>query len=187
MPRRRLPKKREILPDPVYGSVVVAKFINRVMLDGKKSVAEAVVYGAFDKLVERHKKTPIKFESDDQPNDDGSLDQMIDTSDTEGVIEFVLKVFNRALSNVRPMVEVRSRRVGGATYQIPMEVRPARQLSLSMRWIVQSAQSRDGKGMVDKLVSELIDACEGRGGAVTLKRNTHRMADANKAFAHYRW
>jgi small subunit ribosomal protein S7 len=145
-----------VLPDPVFGSLLAKKFINRLMKDGKKSVAEAVFYKAVDILAEK---------SQDEP----------------------LKAFERALSNVRPHMEVKPRRVGGATYQVPMEVRPERQMTLAIRWMISNARKRGEKGMVAKLTGELLDAYNNRGGAVKKREDTHRMADANKAFAHYRW
>ncbi len=156
MPRRREVKKREILPDPKYNSKLVAKFINHVMRKGKKSVAERIVYGAFDVLAQRTNKDP-------------------------------LEVFHQALDNVRPVIEVKSRRVGGATYQVPVEVRPERRDTLAMRWIVAYAKQRSEKTMINKLAGELLDASQNRGGAVKKREDTHRMAEANKAFAHYRW
>ena len=156
MARRRVAAKRTILPDPKFKSEVVAKFINMVMLDGKKSVAEKVVYGALDSVVERTK---------------GEALEMLD----------------KALENVRPVVEVKSRRVGGATYQVPVEVRPNRRNTLAMRWIIDAARGRNEKGMQARLAGELGDASENRGSAVKKREDTHRMAEANKAFAHYRW
>ena len=158
MSRRRLAAKREILPDPLYHSVLVSKFINRVMQCGKKSIAEKIVYGAFDKLQE------VK------PSNDNVVD-----------------LFDKALNNVRPSVEVKSRRVGGATYQVPMEVRPARQTALAMRWLVESAQKRSEKTMALRLAAELNDALDNRGTAVKKREDIHRMAKANQAFAHFRW
>lgn len=156
MPRRREVKKRDILPDPKYNSKLVAKFINHVMRKGKKSVAERIVYGAFDLIRQRTGKDP-------------------------------LEVFHQALENVRPIAEVKSRRVGGATYQVPVEVRPERQNTLAMRWIVAYAKLRSEHTMIQKLAGELLDAAQNRGGAVKKREDTHRMAEANKAFAHYRW
>ncbi|SFN11648.1 30S ribosomal protein S7 [Thermodesulforhabdus norvegica] len=156
MPRRREVKKRDILPDPKYNSKLVAKFINHVMRKGKKSLAERIVYGAFDLINQRTGKDP-------------------------------LEVFHQALENVRPIVEVKSRRVGGATYQVPVEVRPDRQNTLAMRWIVAYAKLRSERTMIQKLAGELLDAAQNRGGAVKKREDTHRMAEANKAFAHYRW
>ena len=156
MPRRREVPKREILPDPKYGNLDLAKFINIVMKDGKKSVAEKILYGAIDQIEEKQK--------------------------TDG-----LEVLEKALENVRPMVEVKSRRVGGATYQVPVEVRPVRQKTLAMRWLVEAARKRGEKSMAFKLAGELMDAAENRGTAVKKREDTHRMAEANKAFAHYRW
>lgn len=144
------------MPDPKYNSKLVAKFINHVMRKGKKSLAERIVYGAFDLINQRTGKDP-------------------------------LEVFHQALENVRPIVEVKSRRVGGATYQVPVEVRPDRQNTLAMRWIVAYAKLRSERTMIQKLAGELLDAAQNRGGAVKKREDTHRMAEANKAFAHYRW
>jgi len=156
MPRRREVPKREILPDPIYGSVDVAKFMNIVMRSGKKAVAERIVYGAFDHIEEKTGKEP-------------------------------LEVFNTAISNIRPVVEVKSRRVGGANYQVPVEVRPVRRTALAMRWLREAATNRSEKTMVLRLANELLDAEEGRGGAMRKREDTHRMAEANKAFSHFRW
>lgn len=156
MARRRVAAKRTILPDPKYRDDTVAKFINMVMLHGKKSVAEQIVYGAMDQVVEKLKGEPIEL-------------------------------LTKALDNVRPMVEVKSRRVGGATYQVPVEVRASRRTTLAMRWIVDSARKRSEKSMQKRLAAELIDATEKKGSAVKKREDVHRMADANKAFAHYRW
>ncbi|MEE2776846.1 MAG: 30S ribosomal protein S7 [Acidobacteriota bacterium] len=156
MPRRREVPKREILPDPLYQSQLVTRFINVIMRDGKKTVAERILYDALSIVRER---------IDDDP----------------------LKVFKRAVDNVKPSVEVKSRRVGGSTYQVPVEVRPGRRLALSMRWIIQNAKRRGERTMRQKLAGELMDAAESRGSAIKKKEDTHRMADANKAFAHYRW
>ena len=156
MPRRRVAAKREILPDPKFGNITLAKFMNHVMVSGKKSVAERIVYGALDIVEERLKKSPVE-------------------------------VFEEALDNVAPLVEVKSRRVGGATYQVPVEVRPSRRNALAMRWLVDSARSRSEKSMAARLAGELMDAADGRGSAVKKREDTHRMAEANKAFAHYRY
>ena len=156
MPRRREVPKREILPDPKYGDQTLAKFINVLMVDGKKSVAESIIYGALDVINDRKKKNPMD-------------------------------VFNEALDNVRPVVEVKSRRVGGATYQVPVEVRPSRRTALAMRWVVDSARKRNEKSMTARLASELLEASENRGGAVKKREDVHRMAEANKAFSHYRF
>jgi len=157
MPRRREVPKREILPDPKYGEQTVAKFVNVIMRDGKKSIAERILYGALDIIGGRVRgETP-------------------------------LAVFNRALDNARPMVEVKSRRVGGATYQVPHEVRPQRRTALAMRWLVEAARKRGEKSMTARLAGELLDAAENRGGAARKREETHRMAEANKAFAHYRY
>ena len=156
MPRRRVIAKREILPDPKFHNQTVAKFINHVMVSGKKAVAERIVYGALDRIVERDSNDPVE-------------------------------VFERALDAVAPMVEVKSRRVGGATYQVPVEVRPSRRNALAMRWLVECARGRSEKSMAARLAGELMDAAEGRGTAVKRKEDTHRMADANKMFSHYRY
>ena len=156
MPRRRVIAKREILPDPKYHNQTLAKFINHVMVSGKKSVAERIVYGALDQIEERDRSDPVE-------------------------------VFEKALEAVAPFVEVKSRRVGGATYQVPVEVRASRRTALAMRWLVDSARSRGEKSMAGRLAGELMDAAEGRGSAVRKREDTHRMADANKAFSHYRF
>ena len=157
MPRRRVIAKRELAADPIYSSTLVSKFINTVMSGGKRSTAERILYQSFDIIKER---------SGDDP----------------------LKVFKKALDNVKPSLEVKSRRVGGSNYQVPIEVNPNRRLSLSIRWLVSQARSRgDGKTMQEKLANELLDASNLRGGAVKKREDTHRMAEANKAFAHYRW
>ena len=156
MARRREIPKREILPDPIYNSQLLTKFVNVVMVDGKKTVAERILYDALEMIRER---------TDDDP----------------------MKVFKRAIDNVKPVVEVKSRRVGGSTYQVPIEVRPSRRLALSMRWLIQSAARRGEKTMRQRLANELMEAAENRGTAIKKKEDTHRMAEANKAFAHYRW
>lgn len=156
MARRRVAARREILPDPKFGSLTLAKFINMVMVDGKKSVAERVLYGALDQIAEKKDGDPLE-----------SLEL--------------------ALENVRPVVEVKSRRVGGATYQVPVEVRPLRRNALAMRWSIEAARKRSEKSMADRLAGELMDASDSRGTAVKKKEDTHRMAEANKAFSHYRW
>ena len=156
MPRRREVPKRTILPDPKFGDQTVAKFINVMMLDGKKAIAERIIYGALDIVGERGAEKP-------------------------------LDVFYEALDNIRPVVEVKSRRVGGATYQVPVEVRPSRRNALAMRWLVDSARSRNEKSMTQRLAGELMDAAEKRGGAARKKDEVHRMAEANKAFSHYRF
>ncbi len=156
MPRRRVAQKREVLPDPKFGSMQVTKFVNMVMVDGKKSVAEHIIYGALDKLTQKSGGDP-------------------------------LELLEQALENVRPLVEVKSRRVGGATYQVPVEVRAKRRDSLAMRWLIDAARKRSEKSMDQRLAGELIDAVDSKGSAVKKKEDTHRMAEANKAFAHYRW
>ncbi|AVJ30731.1 30S ribosomal protein S7 [Achromobacter spanius] len=156
MPRRREVPKREILPDPKFGSVELAKFMNVVMLDGKKAVAERIVYGALEQVSTKTGKEPIE-------------------------------VFSLAINNIKPIVEVKSRRVGGANYQVPVEVRPVRRLALAMRWLREAAKKRGEKSMDLRLAGELIDASEGRGAAMKKREDTHKMAEANKAFSHFRW
>ncbi len=156
MSRRHAAVKREVLPDAQYGSLVLTKFMNSLMLDGKKSAAERIVYGALDIIKDKTSQEPLKF-------------------------------FQDAMDNVKPMIEVRSRRVGGATYQVPMEVRTTRQQALAIRWLISAARKRREKTMRDRVAHELMDAAAGRGGAVTQRENTHKMAEANKAFSHYRW
>ena len=156
MPRRRVIARRQVLPDPKFGSDLLAKFINMLMEDGKKSVAERIIYGALDQVGEKKGGEPLEM-----------LDQ--------------------ALENVRPAVEVKSRRVGGATYQVPVEVRPTRRNSLAMRWLIDAARKRSEKSMALRLAGELMDAADSRGTAVKKKEDVHRMAEANKAFSHYRW
>ncbi|GAA5237082.1 30S ribosomal protein S7 [Verticiella sediminum] len=156
MPRRREVPKREILPDPKFGNVELAKFMNVVMLSGKKAVAERIVYGALDQIQTKTGKEPVE-------------------------------VFSAAINNVKPLVEVKSRRVGGANYQVPVEVRPVRRLALAMRWVREAAKKRGEKSMDLRLAGELMDAAEGRGGAMKKREDTHKMAEANKAFSHFRW
>ena len=159
MSRRTQAPKRTILPDPKYGSELLAKFMNMIMNDGKKSVAERIIYGALDRISEKQAQA-----------DDKSLE-----------------VLEQALENVKPVVEVKSRRVGGATYQVPIEVRPARRQTLAMRWVIEAARKRSEKSMAYRLAHELMEAADNRGTAVKKKEDTHRMAEANKAFSHYRW
>jgi small subunit ribosomal protein S7 len=156
MPRRRVAAERDILPDPKFGNITLAKFMNHVMVSGKKSVAERIVYGALDIVEERLKKSPVE-------------------------------VFEEALEHVAPLVEVKSRRVGGATYQVPVEVRPSRRTALAMRWLVDYARARGEKSMAQRLAGELIDASQSKGGAVKKREDVHRMAEANKAFSHFRF
>ena len=156
MPRRRVVAKREVLPDPKYGNATLAKFMNHVMVSGKKSLAERIVYGALALVEERTRKDPVE-------------------------------AFNAALENIAPMVEVKSRRVGGATYQVPVEVRPSRRQALSMRWLVEYSRQRGEKSMAQRLAGEILDASQSKGGAVKKREDVHRMAEANKAFSHYRF
>lgn len=156
MSRRHSAEKREINPDPKFGDLIVTKFMNAVMYDGKKSVAETIVYGALDQVQDKTKQEPVA-------------------------------VFHQALENVAPHVEVRSRRVGGATYQVPVDVRPERRQALAIRWLITAARNRNETTMVDRLSGELMDAANNRGTAVKKREDTHKMAEANRAFAHYRW
>jgi small subunit ribosomal protein S7 len=156
MPRRRVAARREALPDPKFGSELIARFVNMLMIDGKKSTAEGIIYGA--------------------------LEQVSQKKGGDGI-----SLMEQALDNVRPLVEVKSRRVGGATYQVPVEVRAVRRNSLAMRWIIDSARKRSEKSMAQRLAGELMDAADSRGAAVKKREDTHRMAEANKAFSHYRW
>jgi small subunit ribosomal protein S7 len=156
MPRRRVAARRQVLPDPKHGSELLTKFINMMMEDGKKSVAERIIYRALDQVVDKKGGKPVEL-------------------------------LEQAMENVRPAVEVKSRRVGGATYQVPIEVRPARRNSLAMRWLIDAARKRSEKSMAQRLAGELMDAADSRGSAVKKKEDTHRMAEANKAFSHYRW
>jgi small subunit ribosomal protein S7 len=156
MPRRRVAAKRQILPDPKYKDKLVAKFINKIMWEGKKSKAESIVYRCFDSIEKKTKTDP-------------------------------LKVFRTALDNIKPVIETKSRRVGGATYQVPVEVRPDRKMSLAMRWLISYSRERKEHSMEERIAAELIDAANNRGAAVKKKEDTHKMAEANKAFAHYRW
>lgn len=156
MPRKGSVPKRTVLPDPLYGSVVVTKLINQIMLDGKKSIAEGICYKAFDQIQEKTKRNP-------------------------------LEVFNEAMANVMPVLEVKARRVGGANYQVPIEVRPERRQTLGIRWITKFTRARSGKSMEQKLANELMDAANGTGASVKKREDTHKMAEANKAFASYKW
>ena len=156
MPRRREVPERQVIPDPKYSNKLVSKFINSIMIDGKKSVAESILYGAFNFIEDKTKENPVK-------------------------------VFEKAIENVRPIIEVKSRRVGGSTYQVPTEIRPSRRTALGIRWIISHSRGRSEKGMGNKLAGELMDAASQRGGSIKKKEDTHKMAEANKAFAHFRW
>ncbi len=156
MPRRGNVPKRDVLPDPIYGSKVVTKLVNQIMVDGKKGIAQSIVYAAFDKMKEKTGQD-------------------------------AMEVFNQAMNNVMPVLEVKARRVGGSNYQVPIEIRPERRQTLAIRWIVINARKRSEREMADKLANELLDAMNNTGGSVKKKEDTHRMAEANKAFAHYRW
>ena len=156
MPRRRSPEKRKVLPDPKFKDVILAKFMNNLMKDGKKSVAEKIVYGAFDQITKVSKEDP-------------------------------LDIFNKALNEVSPVVEVKSRRVGGATYQVPVEVKAKRAQALALRWIMDATRKRKNKTMAEKLYAEILDASQNKGSAIKKREDTHKMAESNKAFAHFRW
>ena len=156
MPRRRVAAKREVLPDPKFGNITLAKFMNHIMISGKKSVAEKIVYGALDTVASKSGNDP-------------------------------LEMFEQALEAIQPMVEVKSRRVGGATYQVPVEFRPSRRQALAMRWLVDASRSRGEKSMAQRLANEMLEACEGKGSAVKKREDVHRMAEANRAFSHYRF
>ncbi|MFN2306184.1 MAG: 30S ribosomal protein S7 [Paracoccaceae bacterium] len=156
MSRRHAAEKREVLPDAKFGDKILTKFMNNLMVDGKKAVAERIVYNAFDRVEDKLKKAPVE-------------------------------VFHEALDNIKPSVEVRSRRVGGATYQVPVDVRPERREALAIRWLIKAAKSRNENTMEERLAGELVDAVQNRGSAVKKREDTHKMADANKAFSHYRW
>ncbi len=185
MPRRRVVAKREILPDPKFGSELLAKFINCVMKSGKKSIAEKIVYGALDKVWERTKnKASAKGEEDTESGDKKAAGGMFGA---EASHEFLVDLFDKALDNIRPAVEVRARRVGGSTYQIPVEVRSSRRTALAMRWLTDAASQRGEKTMALRLAGEIMDAVDGKGSAVKKREDTHRMAKANQAFAHFRW
>lgn len=179
MSRRRRAPKREILPDPKYKSELIAKFVNHVMVSGKKSVAEKIVYGALAVAIQKL-KDKVKPEKEKGGEGDGGEAGGV----TGGV---ALTVFDQALANVCPTVEVRSRRVGGSTYQVPVEVRPTRRIALAMRWLVDAAKSRSEKTMAQRLGGEIVDAYMKRGSAIKKREDTHKMAMANQAFAHYRW
>ena len=191
MSRRKQAPKRHILPDPLFKSELVAKFINSVMERGKKSVAERIVYGAFDLVVNRSQNKAKKEEGTEggegAKKGKGGANAKFDIHNSELARQQVLDVFQQALDNVMPTVEVRSRRVGGSTYQVPVEVRSKRRLALGMRWLVEFAKERNEKAMAARLASEILDAIENRGGAVKKREDVHRMAKANQAFAHFRW
>lgn len=176
MSRRHRAEKREILPDPKFGDLILSKFMNNIMLDGKKSVAENIVYGALEIMDKRGGD----IATDDEGETEGS-------AAAGSVASKGLRVFHKALKKVRPQVEVRSRRVGGATYQVPVEVRNERAQALAIRWIIGAARKRSENTMVERLAGELLDAANDRGTAVKKRDDTHKMAEANKAFAHYRW
>lgn len=182
MPRRRVAAKREILPDPKFGSDLLAKFINSVMNHGKKSIAEKIVYGALDKVQERTKNRSQAADGHHKGDDEGSSGKGGAGASTQ-----VIRLFDDALENLRPTVEVRARRVGGSTYQIPVEVRAARRTALAMRWLVEAANQRGEKTMALRLAGEILDALDNKGSAVKKREDTHRMARANQAFAHFRW
>jgi len=179
MSRRHRADKREILPDPKFGDVILSKFMNNIMLDGKKSIAETIVYGALEIMDEKG----ASISTDDTETEESGTA----TGGTAGGASQGLRVFHKALRKVRPQVEVRSRRVGGATYQVPVEVRSERAQALAIRWLIGAARKRSENTMVERLAGELLDAANDRGSAVKKRDDTHKMADANKAFAHFRW
>lgn len=183
MPRRRVAAKREILPDPKFGSDLLAKFINSVMCHGKKSIAEKIVYGALDKVQERTKNRG-QADGHHKGDEEGGSGK---GGQGGGASALVIRLFDDALENLRPTVEVRARRVGGSTYQIPVEVRAARRTALAMRWLVEAANQRGEKTMALRLAGEILDALDNKGTAVKKREDTHRMARANQAFAHFRW
>lgn len=195
MARRKAAPKREILPDPLFKSKLLAKFINSVMCSGKKSVAESAVYGALDTVVKQLKsanKLAAVSERRDDEGGEGSgkgaaLKPTGDIREDEASRIVALNAFKTALENITPQVEVKSRRVGGSNYQVPVEIRATRRSALAMRWLVEFANKRNEKTMVTRLANEIMDALEGRGGAVKKREDVHRMAKANQAFAHYRW
>jgi small subunit ribosomal protein S7 len=178
MSRRHAAEKREILPDPKFGDVVLNKFMNNLMLDGKKSAAEKIVYGALDIMEE--KGQGIATDDTTEEGDEGNASAA--AAGSKG-----LAVFKKALKKVRPQLEVRSRRVGGATYQVPVEVRPERAQALAIRWIIGAARKRSENTMMERLAAELLDAANDRGSSIKKRDDTHKMAEANKAFAHFRW
>lgn len=195
MARRKAAPKREILPDPLFRSIVLAKFVNTLMSDGKKSIAEKIMYGALDQVV----KSVGHLTGDTEGGEGGDgggeggkgggrkLSSTATIYNSEEARNAALKAFRKALENVTPSVEVKSRRVGGSTYQVPVEIRESRRMALAMRWLVEYASERSQKGMTQRLAQEILDAISGRGGAVKKRDDVHRMAKANQAFAHYRW
>lgn len=195
MPRRKAAVKREVLPDPLYGSDEVAKFINVIMRAGKKSIAEKIVYSSLEMLTDRLKKEKDKGEDESGKGGKGTktasapakAKTLTQTHAHTHTHDEVLESLHRALSNVAPTVEVKSRRVGGATYQVPIEVASDRGIALAMRWVVQAAKTRSEKTMSLRLAAELYEACLGRGASIKTRDDVHRMAKANQAFAHYRW
>ncbi|HWG37400.1 MAG TPA: 30S ribosomal protein S7 [Terriglobales bacterium] len=177
MPRKGYIEKRDVAPDAIHDSKLVEKFINSMMWGGKKSTAQGIFYAALDKVAERAPKVAAPAEGAAPPPADAAP-----ANENEA-----LKIFKRAIENVKPVVEVKTRRVGGANYQVPIEVNPTRRVSLAVRWLILYARTRGEKGMIEKLANEILDAANNRGGAVKKREDVHRMADANKAFAHYRW
>lgn len=182
--RRRAAEKRPVLPDPLFQSELVSRFINVVMQSGKKSVAEKIVYGALERVVSQARKNKTKEEGGEGDAGDAGGSSI---RTNIGLRKFAIEQFEKAIQNVKPAVEVRSRRVGGSTYQVPVEVRPQRRIVLAMRWLVDYAGDRNEKTMQLRLANEILDAIQGRGNAVKKREDTHRMAKANQAFAHYRW
>jgi small subunit ribosomal protein S7 len=187
MPRRKAAIKRDTLPDPLYGSERLARFINVVMREGKRSIAERIVYTALDEVSKKLKKSKHAGASKKTEGEDGSEGSSTGTGKSQASNKDSLEIFDKALNNIRPTVEVKSRRVGGATYQVPVEVDTDRGIALAMRWIVKASKERGEKTMILRLAAEMFDAYEGRGAAVKARDDMHRMAKANQAFAHYRW
>lgn len=180
MARRRVAIKRKIIPDPVYGNEVVAKFINSVMKNGKKSIAEKIVYGAIEEMLKKSKSSAHHQKAEHANDEEGA------SASKQTKADISLELFLKAIENVSPIVEVRAKRVGGSTYQIPVEVRQERRQALSMRWLIEAAQNRVGQSMAKRLAAEMLDAAESRGAAYKKKEETHRMAKSNQAFAHIR-
>ena|SRR3990167_4757542 len=190
MARRKAAPKRNILPDPLFHSELLAKFINTVMRNGKKAVAESIVYGALEAVVKQVQKRPKPAKDQEEGGDQGSKSgghRVGGIRTNEADRSLALDTFKQALENITPTVEVKSRRVGGSTYQVPIEIRATRRMTLAMRWLVEFSSKRNEKTMKLRLANEILDAVEGRGGSVKKREDVHRMAKANQAFAHYRW
>jgi len=187
MSRRKAAPKRAILPDPLFGSELLAKFINSVMRSGKKSISERIVYGALELVVQKARQADKADEDEGGQSGKGKGGQSASIYDSEGARKMALEKFEQAMDNIMPVVEVRSRRVGGSTYQVPVEIRADRRRALGMRWLADYASKRSEKSMQVRLANEIMDAIAGRGAAVKKREDVHRMAEANKAFSHYNW